>query len=89
MFYGIYLDRTDCCSERLSQFYVFISDTPFTSEDPIATTEQPEVWNQYIVALEEPSITINPQRTGRYIRLQVTHDETISLAEVEVIGCKQ
>ncbi len=31
-------NRTDCCSERLSDYWVFISDNPFLPTDTPATT---------------------------------------------------
>ena len=38
-------NRTDCCPDRLRQFYVFASATPFTSNDPQATAAQSGVWS--------------------------------------------
>ncbi|WP_405856193.1 alpha-L-fucosidase [Streptomyces sp. NBC_00090] len=38
-------NRTDCCSSRLHDFYVFASDTPFTSTDPNVTKAQAGVWS--------------------------------------------
>ena len=40
-------NRTDCCAERLSDFYVFVSDTPFNSNDPAVTAADGTVWNTY------------------------------------------
>ncbi len=40
-------NRTDCCPERLSNYYVFVSDSPFTSNDPAQTQAQAGVWTYY------------------------------------------
>ena len=82
-------NRTDaCCVDRLSDFYVFVSDTPFSSNDPATTAGQPTVWNQHIPSLEEASISVFPGRSGRYVRVQVQGTVPLSLAEVEIFGCE-
>lgn len=78
-------NRTDCCQERLNNFYVFVSDTPFTSNDPNVTAQQANVKVIYNAgnALRTTNIDINT--TGRYVRIQIVGSGTLSLAEVEVL----
>ena len=81
-------NRTDnCCSHRLSDFYVFVSDTPFSSNNPATTAGQGTVWSEFITSLNGDFITVAPFRTGRYVRVQQTTNNALSLAEVEVLGC--
>lgn len=80
-------NRTDCCSDRLRQFYIFASDPPFTSTDPQTTAGQSGVWSSYQSAAVGTSLTLTIGRTARYIRVQlVGSDRPLSLAEVQVFG---
>ncbi|MEM6965618.1 MAG: lectin-like protein, partial [Bacteroidota bacterium] len=80
-------NREDCCQQFLSNYYVFVSDVPFTSTDLTETLTQSGVDNylETIEAGNPTSISIN--RTGRYVRLQLQGTSFLGLAEVEVIGC--
>jgi hypothetical protein len=80
-------NRTDCCADRLANFYVFVSDVPFTSTTLSTTLTQSGVSHYYhpnAVALNT-SFTIN--RKGRYVRVQLSGQNCLSLAEVQVLGC--
>ncbi|GAB3976413.1 hypothetical protein GCM10029978_063230 [Actinoallomurus acanthiterrae] len=80
-------NRTDCCSARLHDFYVFASDTPFTSSDPNVTKNQPGVWSSYQSAAAPTSLPLPVGRTARYVRVQlVGSDRPLSLAEVQVMS---
>lgn len=81
-------NRTDCCAARLSNFEVFVSSDPFTSTSLAATQAQPGVTGYPIATLGSPSITIPVNRAGRYIRVQLTGTEILTLAEVEVHGSR-
>lgn len=78
-------NRTDCCADRLSNFYVLVSDTPFTSTDLMATLGQPGVSNYYTPGQAGVSHTVNVGRTGRYVRVQLAGTNFLSLAEVQVM----
>jgi Fungalysin metallopeptidase (M36)/F5/8 type C domain/Fungalysin/Thermolysin Propeptide Motif len=77
-------NRTDCCVELLSDFYLLVSDVPFQSTDLTTTINQPGVSSYYTAgpAGRPTSFTIN--RTGRYIRIQRTGTGHLSVAEVQV-----
>ncbi len=75
-----------CCIGRMVNYYVFVSDVPFTSTDLNATINQPGVWNSFNAAYPNPSISISVNRTGRYIRLQLAGQAIINLAEMQILG---
>lgn len=77
-------NRTDCCASRLSDFYVLVSDTPFTTNNLNTLLADSSIGSYYhsgAGAIQE-SFTIG--RTGRYVRVQLTGTNYLSLAEVEV-----
>jgi len=78
-------NRTDCCSERLTNFYVLVSDVPFTSNSLTNSINQVGVYSfRYDgTALVTSNIPIN--RSGRYLRVQLEGDNILSLAEVRII----
>jgi hypothetical protein len=79
-------NRTDCCSERLNDFHVLVSNEPFPTDELVAAKSHPGV-NYYRVAgpaAVENRIQVG--RTGRYVRVQLTTRNFLSLAEVQVIG---
>ncbi|MEV6406565.1 discoidin domain-containing protein [Streptomyces bobili] len=80
-------NRTDCCSSRLSNFNVFASATPFTSNDPAVTAEQPGVWRRHVAEQAPDLFTIPVGKEVRYIRVQlIGNANPLSLAEVEVFS---
>ena len=80
-------NRTDsCCSERLADFYVLISDTPFSSDDLAITRNQESVKSVYFGPAAASPSRINIGHKGRYIRIQLATTNALTLAEVEVFG---
>jgi hypothetical protein len=79
-------NRTDCCPERLGNFYVFVSDAPFTSTDLSATFNQPGVSSYHVASQAGSPSVVAVGRTGRYVRVQLLGTNFLSLAEVEVFG---
>ncbi len=80
-------NRTDCCANRLTNYYVFVSDVPFISTNPVTTTNQSgvSVFQQSQTAGSPTTIPID--RTGRFVRVQLVGSGIIHMAEVEVMGC--
>jgi NedA-like, galactose-binding domain len=83
-------NRTDCCSERLNNFWVFISKTPFLPSDTASTLRaRHDIWSR-INPTPYPKLTIKtPGVKGRYIRVQLggsqpIEDSYLSIAEVQV-----
>jgi uncharacterized repeat protein (TIGR01451 family) len=79
-------NRTDCCSDRISNFYVLVSDVPFTSSDLTTTLSQQGVSAYLVSGQPWTPTTIMTNRTGRYVRVQLKGVNYLSLAEVQVMG---
>jgi F5/8 type C domain len=79
-------NRTDCCSDRLSNFYVLVSDDPFTSTDLATTLNQPGVLSFYVAGIAGSPSAIPIVRSGRYVRVQLAGTNYLGLAEVQVMG---
>jgi hypothetical protein len=89
-------NRTDCCKDRLSNYYVFVSNTDFRSisNDPLVLAADSRV-RTYTDTLGGRTTTFltldqlfNPIQ-GRYVRVQLKNTGTprpLSLAEVQVFG---
>jgi len=79
-------NREDCCAESLANFHVMVSNVPFTGTSVAASLAQPGVTTTFTAgqAARETQIAVN--RSGRYIRIQLTTAEYLQLAEVEVLG---
>ncbi|HYO62995.1 MAG TPA: discoidin domain-containing protein, partial [Pyrinomonadaceae bacterium] len=79
-------NRTDCCDDRLRDFYLLVSDAPFTSQDLTATLNQAGVASYRVTGPVMPSVTQAVGRTGRYVRVQLAGANYLTLPEVEVLG---
>jgi hypothetical protein len=80
-------NRTDCCSARLSDYWVFVSDIPFNyGETPTSLQGRANTWSSHQTTAPNPSSTIAVNATGRYVRVQLSGTDYLSLAEVQVIG---
>jgi hypothetical protein len=78
--------RTDCCEWRTNNVYVLVSDNPILSGALDTARNQAGVSNYLISGLVGRPSTVDIYRTGRYIRVQLTGKDFLSLAEVEVMG---
>ena len=65
-------NRTDCCADQLSNYYVFVSDRCFESPDLSATINQPGVSSYFQPEQAGHPTTITVNRTGRYVRIQAS-----------------
>jgi hypothetical protein len=79
-------NRVDCCQDRLSNFYILVSDTPFASTNLTTTLNQSGVSSYYTAGAAGATLTQSINRSGRYVRVQLTGTNYLSLAEVEVFG---
>ena len=80
-------NRTDCCATRLSDFWVFVSNTPFLSTDTPATLQnRAGTFASHQTTAPNPSTTITVGAQGRYVRVQLSDTDYLSLAEVQVFG---
>jgi hypothetical protein len=78
--------RTDCCSSRLSDYWVFISNTPFSATDTPATLQgQAGTFSSHQTSAPAPSTSIScGGALGRYVRVQLSGTNYLALAEVQV-----
>ncbi len=80
-------NRTDCCSDRLSDYYVFVSEQPFAHDSVAETLAQPGVQAFHQEAAAGRPTRLPVDVTGRYVRVQLTSGSNpLSLAEVQVFG---
>lgn len=79
-------NRTDCCAERLTDFYVLVSDAPFNSTDLNTSLSQAGVSAYRTAGQGGRPTPIQVGRTGRYVRVQLVGSGVLSLAEVQVWG---
>ncbi len=80
--------RTDCCANYLSDYWIFISDTPFNSSDTPATLQtRAGTWSSHQTTMPNPSVVIAAAGAqGRYIRVQLSGTGYLELAEVQLFG---
>jgi hypothetical protein len=80
-------NRTDCCSTRLNDYWVFVSDTPFSPLDTPATLQgRAGTFSSHQTTAPSPSASIAVGAQGRYVRVQLNGTNYLSLAEVQVIA---
>ena len=77
-------NRTDCCTDRLADFYLFVSDLPFASTDVATTLADPNVTSVFHAGPAPNYLTLEPGVTGRDLRIQLTGTNYLHLAEVQV-----
>jgi hypothetical protein len=84
-------NRTDCCSSRLGDYWVFLSETPFSPTDTPATLQKRAgIWKSHQTVVPSPSTIIRTDGAkGRYVRVQLTGTDYLSLAEVQVFGTEK
>jgi hypothetical protein len=80
-------NRTDCCGTRLGDYWVFVSDTPFLATDtPTTLQNRAGTFASHQTSAPSPSAIITAAAQGRYVRVQLTFSNYLSLAEVQVFG---
>ena len=79
-------NRTECCGDRLADYWVFVSNVPFGPTDTPSTLQsRTGTWGSHRTAAPNPSTTIAVGGAqGRYVRVQLTGTDYLSLAEVQV-----
>jgi len=67
-----------------SNFYVFVSDVPFTSTNLNTTLAQTGVSSYYTSSTAGRPTSVNVGRSGRYVRVQLAGTGAIAVGEVKV-----
>ena len=71
--------------DRLRDFYVFVSTEPLESKSLSETIAQPGVKAYYHEGIADWATSFPHLGEGRHIRIQLTGEESLSLAEVQVL----
>ena len=79
-------NRTNCCSDRLSDFHVLVSDQPFNSKSLDSSISQGGVLDRFIAGAPDDVTEVVVGRSGRYVRVQLNGTNYLHLAEVQVLG---
>jgi hypothetical protein len=83
----VIFNRTDCCSSRLGDYWVFVSNTPFLASDTPTTLQgRAGTFASHQTTAPNPSTTIPVAMQGRYVRVQLSSPNYLSLTEVQVFG---
>ncbi|MEM7294601.1 MAG: discoidin domain-containing protein, partial [Pseudomonadota bacterium] len=80
-------NRTDCCTSRLANFDVLVSDAPFASFDNAATRAQSGVSTYHSAGQAGVQHTVSVDRSARYVRVQLRNQQILSLAQIG--DCRQ
>lgn len=80
-------NRTDAVQDRLSDYWVFVSNTPFnTSLTPAQQAAQPGVWSQHLTQRAGSPTQIPVGAQGRYVMVQLNGQNYLTIAELQVMG---
>ena len=79
--------RTDCCASWLGDYWVFVSNTPFSPSDTPATLQnRAGTWSTHQTTYPNPAVSLAVGAVGRYLRVQLTGTTLLELAEVQAFG---
>ena len=80
-------NRTDCCADRLVNFYVFVAASDMTGRTLAQLSADSAVQKWQVASLgAAASISITASGQGRYVRVQLAGQNYLQLAEVKVFG---
>ena len=80
-------NRTDAVAERLSDYWVFVSESPFaTGLTPVQQAAAEGVWSSHQTTQAGSPTSIPVGASGRYVMIQLGGTDYLSLAEVQVVG---
>jgi len=78
-------NRTDCCGDRLSNVFVFVSEQPMTLRRATDVFQQEGVVPRAVFGQAADHQVVTVGQRGRYVRVQLSGTGVLSLAEVRVI----
>jgi hypothetical protein len=79
-------NRTDCCSDRLTNFFVFVANYDMTGKGFGDLVVDNTVWRYSLGTTAPTTLNIPVNTTGRYVRVQLAGANYLHLAEVQVFG---
>jgi len=77
-------NRTDCCANRLSNFYVFVSTSDISGRSYSSLVNDTTVWRYRVTGQAPTKLNIPAPINGRFVRVQLAGTNYLSLAEVQV-----
>ena len=77
-------NRSDAQQAKLSNYWVWVSDVPFTSTTAAVTRFQPGISGYWQLAQAGRPTVVQIGRTGRYVRIQISGTTNLHMAEVQV-----
>ncbi len=85
--FGVRLwNRTDCCSNRLRNFYLLAADSPMAGRTLAELIADPGVSMAQVAGQAAPTQLFALSSRARYVRVQLGSTDVLHLAEVEVYG---
>lgn len=80
-------NRTDCCGDRTTDFYVFLAATDMSQRTLGDLLADSNVWKSpKITAVPNPSLTVQVgEQTGRFVMVRLEGTRSLHLAEIKVI----
>ncbi len=79
-------NRSDCCTTRLGNFVIFVSQSDMAGRSYTSLLADPAVARVQVSATVGRSLDVAVPAHGRYVRVQLAGTGILSLAEVEVFG---
>ena len=83
-------NRTDCCMQRLEDFYVFVSPNPIDgslSAEELAA--DPSISHRFVSGVAQAKETLFfTKELGQYVMVKLSKMGILHMAEVEVRGCE-
>ena len=81
-------NRTDALQDRLKDFYILISSTPMSANTPLSTLlADGSITQIFYPGSAGASVSFTPDVEGRYVRIQLSGNGILHMAEVEITGC--
>ena len=82
----VLFNREDCCTGRLNDVHVFLSDEAFGDQSLTELLAQENLYHAYLTGTQGAETELSVNSTGRYVRVQLAGNTALSLAEVQVYG---
>lgn len=71
----------------MANFYILVSENPFSSKDLDVSLNQPGVWSVLNNGQAGYPTNIPVNQNGRYVRVQLNGTGFVTMGELEVLGC--
>ncbi|MEM6634012.1 MAG: discoidin domain-containing protein, partial [Bacteroidota bacterium] len=83
-------NRTECCVQRLQDFYVFVSPRPIDGDLPVEElVANPDIAFEFVKGNAGPKETLTfSNEVGQYVMVKLSKIGILHMSEVEVIGCE-